>query len=307
MPKLGGGGAERVVSTIIRHIDKSKFTVHLILVQEQGDYLQNLPKDIKVTVLPISKVRYAAPSLIKEIRKIQPDIIFSSIRGMSILIGLIKPLIPKKTKIVFREMNTPSESLKYTRNRWLLKLVYKSIYKRADKILCQSHYMKGGDFVNTFGYKEEKLVQIYNPVDVNFISKMAKNTTSPFPKDQFTRNVVSIGRLSNQKWYEQLIESLVIAKKKGLAVKVWVLGGEGPLKNELISYASKLSVNDLIEFVGRKQNPYIWMHHADLFILHSRYEGLPNVLLEAICCGCPPYCYKSSRRNKRNNGYCWVK
>jgi len=286
MPKLGGGGAERVVSTIMRHINKSKFLVHLIIVQDDGDYLHSLPKEVKVTVLPVSKVRYAAPSLIKEIRRLNPDIIFSSIRGMSILIGLIKPFIPKQTKIIFREMNTPSESLKYAKNRWFLKMVYNSIYKKADKIVCQSNYMKQ-DFINTFNYKEDKLVQIYNPVDLDLIKDLTKNTISPFPKNQFTRNIISVGRLSNQKWYEQLIESLINAKKSNFQIKTWILG-EGHLKDDLIAYASKLGVKDMIEFVGRQKNPYLWMTHADLFILHSRYEGLPNVLLEAICCGCSP-------------------
>lgn len=286
MPKLGGGGAERVISTIIRYLDKNKFSIHLILVQKDGDYLQKLPEEVGITVLPISKLRYASPFLIREVRKLDPDIIFSTIRGMSIMIGLIKPFIPNKTKIIFREMNSPTESMKYTKKPWFLKLIYKSIYKNADRIVCQSHYMKK-DFINKFQYKKDKLVQIYNPVDLNLISEMTQNNVSPFPKDPSIRNVVSIGRLSSQKWYEQLIESLVIAKRKNLAIKVWVLG-EGALKNELIDYASELGVKEMIEFVGRKKNPYLWLTHADLFILHSRYEGLPNVLLEAICCGCSP-------------------
>ncbi|WHT48271.1 hypothetical protein QNH10_20070 [Sporosarcina thermotolerans] len=78
IPKLGGGGAERVISTLVRHIDKKKFKVHLIIVHDGGDYQTDLPVDVNLIKLPVSQVRYAIPSLYLEIRRIKPDIVFSS-------------------------------------------------------------------------------------------------------------------------------------------------------------------------------------------------------------------------------------
>lgn len=285
IPKLGGGGAERVVLTILRYIDKNKFDVHLILIHETGDYMNDIPREVNIHVLKTKKLRYSAFELISVIRKLNPNIIFSTIRGMSILIGLIRPFISKDIKVVFREMNTPSQSIKYTSSLGLLKIVYKTVYKQADKIVCQSNYMKK-DFIEYLGYKEEKLVQIYNPLDINMIDSMIMNTDSPFP-NRNVRNIISVGRLSEQKNFEVLIDSLSEFNNKNENIVVWVLG-DGPKKKELISYAREKKVDDIIKFVGRKKNPYRWMKHADLFILHSNYEGLPNVLIEAIACGCPP-------------------
>jgi glycosyltransferase involved in cell wall biosynthesis len=63
--------------------------------------------------------------------------------------------------------------------------------------------------------------------------------------------------------------------------------GEGPLQSELTEQIKKLGLNEVVQFLGFQQNPWRYLKHADLFVLPSRYEGLPNVLLETLTLGTP--------------------
>lgn len=283
MPKLGGGGAERVVSTILRHIDKSKFNVHLILVHNKGDYLKGLPREVNITVLPSSKVRYAATALVKEIRRIRPDIVFSSIRGTSILISLIKPFLPKGTQLFFRENNTPSVSIKESRFPFIWKILYKTLFKNADKIICQSKHMVD-DFKKNFGFNTKKMICIYNPVDIDMIEKESNAQPSPFQTSEY-KNVVVVSKMMPQKGIDLLITSFAEKKEKVSRIKLWILG-EGKYFYSYHQLSKMLEIDDQVIFVGRQENPFVWMKNADLLLLPSRYEGLPNVVLEAMACGC---------------------
>lgn len=284
MPKLGGGGAERVVSTIIRHINKKKFDCHLILFNREGDYQSDIPKSINIEVIKNKNILFFAYELIKKIRKIDPDIVFSSMRSVSALLSVLKLFLPSKLKFVFRENNTPSVSIKESRFPFIWKVIYKTLFKNADTIICQSNYMVN-DFKNEFNYSGQNLVRIYNPVDIDMIKKKSENGTSPFSKIP-GNNVVVVGKMTKQKGIDILLKSFAKYDERNKDTHLWLLG-EGEKISEYQALSNNLGISDRVHFVGRQKNPFIWMRHADLFILPSRYEGLPNVLLEAICLGCP--------------------
>lgn len=284
VPKLGGGGSERVVSTILRYIDKETFDVYLLIIHENGEYEKFLSEEIKIRKLPVSKVRFAAFSLIKEIKKINPDIIFSSLRGMSTILGLIKFFLPKETKMIFRENNSPSVSIADSKFPLIWKMIYKFLIRNiADIIICQSEYMVD-DFNKNFSFNKNQLVRIYNPVDIELIKKLSNEGLTPFQEAGY-KNVVVVAKMMPQKGIDILLKSIAKYKKRTNKIKIWIIG-EGKYFKNYIQLTKKLKITDKVNFIGRQENPFIWMKHSDLVILPSRYEGLPNVVLEAIACGC---------------------
>jgi len=97
--------------------------------------------------------------------------------------------------------------------------------------------------------------------------------------------VVAIGRLGSEKGFDRLIRafSFLLAKKPN--ARLWILG-KGELENNLKELINSLGLIEKVFLIGFQKNPFLWLRHADLFVLSSRFEGLPNALLEALACGC---------------------
>ncbi|MEA5388463.1 glycosyltransferase [Haloarculaceae archaeon H-GB2-1] len=97
--------------------------------------------------------------------------------------------------------------------------------------------------------------------------------------------IVSVGRFSDQKDFETLVRAFGTVRERTDAKLVLV--GDGPNRERLERLTDSLGLADAVDFVGYRDNPYPYMAAGDLFVLSSHYEGLPNVLIEAIGVGTP--------------------
>ncbi|MDR9793251.1 glycosyltransferase [Aeribacillus pallidus] len=285
-PSLRGGGSERVMLNLIQNFDRRVLDLYFVLVKKEGPYEKEIPNDVQVFDLNCRRTLKAWRSLIKCIDVIKPDVILSTASQLNILLLMIKPLIPKKIKIIIREGSIPSENIQSNRILW--RYLYRKYYNQADVIICQSSFMKK-DLLDNFKIDREKVKQIYNPVNfenINMLIKGKKNPYLNYNNNLQCINILTVGRLSSEKGHRELIKSIPLLKMKRSNVNLFILG-EGPLKNELFSLVRELNLEDCVHFVGFQENPFVWMKYADLFILPSKYEGLPNVLLEAIACQVP--------------------
>ena len=177
-----------------------------------------------------------------------------------------------KTRIIIRSNSSPSG---WSDNHFK-KILYKIIYGLADKII-----------VNSLNFKKElnrkfnlKSICIYNPLNKNEIIKLSKKkiTFNFFKKKKF--NIISVARLADQKDHECLIKSINNIRKKN-DIRLLLIGS-GPLKGKLFRLIKKLKLNKIVKIINWKKNPFPYIKMSDIFILSSNYEGLPNVLLEAI-------------------------
>ena len=145
------------------------------------------------------------------------------------------------------------------------------------------------DLVGNFGVNPVKLTVISNPLDIDRIDELAK-ADLPEAANYFSANaegaifLVAAGRLVDVKGFDLLIRAVALCPT--LTLRVLILG-EGPSLGKLEALVSELGVGERIRFVGFQKNPYAFFARADAFVLSSRYEGLPNVLLEAMACGTP--------------------
>jgi glycosyltransferase involved in cell wall biosynthesis len=274
LPGLTFGGAERIIFTILNHLDYEKFQPKLILFDKIGFPVNELNKNVEVQELGIERIRYSILKILPMIWKEKPDIVFS---GWGEISAFLSPFIPffKKTKFLARETNVVSQHI----TRREIRFFYK-FYNNYNKIICQSDDMMN-DLVENFKIKKDKLIKINNPVDFNFIEEKLENATKPESYREGYKNVVAIGNLSSRKGFDNLLKVFKFLKNEKILLHIL---GDGKDKELLLQMKQNLGLENVI-FHGVQKNPYPFLKFADLFVLSSRYEGFPNVLLEAGACG----------------------
>ena len=283
MPTLGGGGAERVVATLLQHLDCSRFEIHLALVEAVGVHLEEVPAHVSVHDLKARRVRFAFPALLRLARRLRPHVVHSAFVELNIGSILCRPFLPAGTKVVIREdISISAQNLQLGRNLKVWSFLY-HLYGKADKVICVSDYVLD-DLAENFGVPRSKMVRIYNPVDVSEARVMADAIENPYSGKG--PHLVAAGRLSHQKGFDILLEAMALVRTALPNCQLTILG-EGELRPQLLAQRERLSLNDAVHLPGFQSNPFPYFKHADLFVLPSRYEGFGLVVVEALAVGTP--------------------
>lgn len=303
IPSLRGGGAERVMANIVRHLDKEKFEIKLMLLKKEGSYINLIPDYVAVIDLDVSRARYAFIKLIKELNRYRPHTIMSTLGHLNLSLLILKPLLKGKPKIIVREANTPSRSMNKL-NPIKKKIYYfltKKLYPKADLIIAQCKDMKK-DIIDCYKIQENQIKYIYNPLDLEMIQKKMIEE-NPYDMDKV--NFVATGRLTYQKGFDILIDAFTQVRSQIENAHLTIVG-QGELEQELKEQARNLGLSDNITFAGFKDNPYPYYYYADTYVLSSRWEGFPNSLLEALACHTKVVatdCKTGPREILKNNKY----
>jgi len=289
IPNLSGGGAERVMSNLLNYLsDKLK----IIPVFFNDDHVYSLPKNCKVYYLDhgLPKIRFIKKlmriiHLRRIIKKETPDVALSFLANIYLIISII---FPRKlnVKLVIAERNTMSYILKSSKYGAIKEIIAKLLYRKADNILAVSKGVSE-DLVKTLKLPKEKNRVIYNPYDVKNIKELAKEE----PIHPWLINnkeypvIINVARLTYQKGHDILLKAIKIVSEK-IESRLIILG-EGPLLSQLKNLSKELGIEDKVDFAGFQENPFAFISRSDVFVLSSRWEGFPNVLIEAMACGIP--------------------
>lgn len=181
--------------------------------------------------------------------------------------------------------------MKYRTNKMykIIDILYKTTYKFYDLIIVQSNDMKD-DLINKYNILDRKIKKITNLVDFDLIKKsleekeMEKNEELNllFKEDKIYG--ISMGRLTEQKGFDILIERIKNVKKNN--IMVYILG-EGEEKENLENKIREYKLENMIKILPFDINPYKYLNKCHFYILPSRVEGFPNSLIEALGCGLP--------------------
>lgn len=274
LPDLNLGGAERIITTISNHLPREKFVPSILLFKKEGGYLDFLAKDVEIIEIHTGSIRSSLFPILKQIQKRKPNIVFS---GWGEISAFLSPFIPffRNTKFISRETNVVSQHV--TRKEILF---FYKFYNNFHQIITQSNDMTD-DLIENFKIKKDKIYKVNNPVDFDFIEEKLSLSAIPLDFSEDYKNVVAIGNLSARKGFDNLLN--VFGYLKDEKIKLHILG-DGRDRDFLYQIKSDLDLKNVI-FHGQQKNPYEYLKFADLFILSSRYEGFPNVLLEAGACG----------------------
>jgi glycosyltransferase involved in cell wall biosynthesis len=288
IPTLTGGGAERVITTLLRHLDRSRFRLTLGVIDMRGAVFQeDLPPDVSLVDLGSARVRFALFRIIRLVWSVQPRVVVSTLGHLNLALTILRPFLPSGVRIIGRETIVVSEGLSEYHMPRVWKTMYRVLCKRLDHVVCQSTDMQN-DLAQKFFVPPERMTVIHNPVDIVAIRTLAGESIESENTDNSrhpgTIQLVAAGRLAYQKGFDLLIEALALCNDPRLRLQIL---GDGPLAVELADLASRLGVADQCQFLGFRRNPYPFFSAADAFVLSSRYEGFPNVILEALACGTP--------------------
>ena len=139
-----------------------------------------------------------------------------------------------------------------------------------------------------FNINDKRADFIYNYINQEKILEKSLEPLDEKEKDYFVRSkytFVAMGRLNYQKGFDILIKALSEIRDKGYDASLLILG-KGDKKKELVEFSKEIGVEDYINFIGYKNNPYKIMRNSDGFIMASRWEGTANALIEAIVSRC---------------------
>lgn len=267
------GGAERVIAQLVNYFSNKKIDCKIVTIDNEI-VLYDLEKD--VALIPIGKKsdfkikdkiqRYL--NLRKIINKENPDVILSMPEDIGVYV--ILALLGLKISVFVSERNNPWVMPDVKVTRFLRKLMY----PLANGIIFQTEMAKSF-FPQSV---QKKGIVLSNPIDERRI---------PVPYDgKRKRIIVGAGRLDKQKNFPVLIRAF---KKFSIDYPEYELKiyGEGKLREQLEILVNELGISDKVELPGRINNLLEEMNSAAMFVLSSDYEGMPNVLLEAMCMGMP--------------------
>lgn len=289
---MAGGGAEKTVLHLTNRYVSEGISVELILIKNKGEYLTLLDDRIKIIVLNKIFLKFGT------IGKILAGLlaIRRSYRETLLCVGewpnLIGPIASKVipiSNVFLREGNTKTFincPQKYNLGKFIQWLSQKSYTSsNVKKIICISKAVEN-HLHDVFPSVRSKTIVIHNAINIDEIRKNKnKNVDHPWLKKRDTPVIIAAGRLTDQKDYPTMLNSLVEVLKKR-QVKLIIMG-TGTLEVELKELVNKMGINKEVDFIGFQNNPYKFFEKSDLFVHSAKYEGFGNVFIESIACGIP--------------------
>jgi glycosyltransferase involved in cell wall biosynthesis len=214
----------------------------------------------------------------KTIRKLKPNIVFSTMLKSNILIFFTIKLFHIKSKLVLRESTNRS----VYHYKLIEKKIFKLVYNKADKIIALSQGVST-DLIEKFKIKSNNISVIYNPVDIDAVN--IKKKKIGIKLDDSLPTIISVGRLIEAKDYHTLLMAYS-ELKKNMDFHAYILG-KGELYDSIKDEIETLGLEKMVTLLGFNENPYAIMGQANLFVLSSKWEGFGNVIIEAMALGLP--------------------
>lgn len=241
---------------------------------------------VNVINLKQRHVRGMVAPLCAYLRERQPDVVFSAEDHLNAIVLLSAILTRSTAKISCSSRVTPFDTYSEERfsKRWVLKQLMRSVMWRADALTCVSQDMVG-QYRQVFHNPPH--VCVYNIVDdAPSRARLQEPVTHPWIGHDDVPLVVAAGRLAPWKGFPDLIRAMKLVTQRR-AARLLILG-DGPQRAELEALIASLGLADVVRLEGYVENPLKYFSRARVFVLSSLVEGMPNVLVEAMMCGCTP-------------------
>jgi glycosyltransferase involved in cell wall biosynthesis len=283
IPHLGGGGAERVMELLVRGLDAEKYELHLAVITQAEISEKSLPAWVHTHALGAPRVRAGAFRLLVLVRHLNPGLILSGMFHLNFLVLLLRPFFPRRTRVLVRQNGTISASLALGLQPRYTRLLYRLLYRNANRVICQTQSM-AEDMIRELRLAESRIAVLPNPIDVEEIRGFAG--VHPELKAGGGPHLLAVGRLSREKGFDLLVRALALVRGQYPDASL-TIAGTGPEEAKLKTECEALGLDSAVEFAGQIADPWSRFPVTTLFVLSSRNEGMPNALLEAAAGGLP--------------------
>ena len=327
IPSLAGRGAERKALHVATGLIERGHEVDLLLQRLVCHYPDEVPDGVRIFFqsrrtdgktrknldripvvpsplvpgLPPRRVRYPRMALALRLHRTQLPLLTSTrlprwaaevaayldrerpdaLLAMNVLAAAAATMALNFARRPARVVATLDEVLKTGRLRYRAR----HAYPHVDAVVGVSHGV-ATEFEKVPGLERARIHTIYNPVvSAHLVHGARQPANHPWLDESGAPVILAVGKLVKGKDYPTLL--IAFARLLGQRPARLIVLGEGRLRSRLLSLARKLRIVEHVDFPGYKENPYAFFAKADLFVLSSRNEGLSNVLIEAMACGCP--------------------
>ena len=276
---LKKGGAEKRIKALSEYLNDDKILIFIGCFGKppqstRFNYLiDNVSHLGKRGLIPL----FSLLRMVRVIYFIKPDIIFSNL-GRINLLTLILGILPIKFhgKIIIGISNHPK--------RFSNSLYKTLLYKHSDGVIANSHGIKNY-LCNEWGLDERNIHVIHNGLNSTHITSLTEEDPVFEWYKESLPIIISIGRLNPQKNHACLIKAFSIVRKS-INSRLIIIG-EGRHRQDLEELVRSVGVAEDTWFAGYQYNPYKFLARSTLFVLSSKWEGFPNVILEAMVCAVP--------------------
>ncbi len=289
IPSLVGGGAEKSMVRLANGLAGRGLAVELVLARAYGPYLPAVSEQVKVVDLGASRVLSSLPALARYLRHTRPNALLSCLDYANITSLSARRLARFRGKVVVNEQNTISITARHSnqKRQRLVPMLVKMTYPWADCVIGNSQGV-ADDLRRITGLRNGRIKVLYNPVVTPELrEKAAASPGHPWLEPGQPPVVLAVGRLTAQKDFPTLIRAFAEIRKATTQPARLLILGEGPDREVLEELVRELGLEDEVSLPGFVENPYAYMARASVFVLSSRWEGLPTVLIEALYCGVP--------------------
>ena len=290
--QLAATGVARNSVAIARYLDAQGWRVAIITVRPGGELAgetgsvrhltlgsAGMPRAVELAVT-VGRLRRAVQGL-------APDILLSA--GNHAHLAVMRAMrgqdMPRRVYRISNELSRPPGHGSFLRSTGLRKLGLRFVAKDADRVVLVSPVLSDPAFDRC--RRDGRVRVIENGVDVAEVRRRAQEPVAYPWLDGDTPVVLAVGRLSPQKNLPRLIQAFAIAHRRRRLRLAIVGGGPTKARAALERLAREEGVVADLHFIDRVSNPFPIMRKAAVLVLPSLWEGLPNVLLEALACGTP--------------------
>ncbi|MCB1969334.1 MAG: glycosyltransferase [Geminicoccaceae bacterium] len=319
---LGGGGVQRMLMLIGEGMAERGHDVDLLSLSSAGELNVLLPDHVRRVelrsgskldwvslamrrrgipwrdIIPLLSDRkgpsaqlVSLPSLVDYLEEMRPQSLFAATLPINVL-GSIAVACSRHKPRLMVSIRSHIDDGKEKRIREYRKFrhLYRHVHNAADTITAVSQGVKD-NFVERFGIAEERVTVIHSPtLTPDFELRANEPVDHPWFRDGGPPVILAVGRPSFQKDFETLVEAFVQLRRRR-PVRLMILGGKDSSNNRkrvvdsLQAKIDEAGMQGDFDMPGWTPNPLAYMKNADVLALSSRYEGLPNVVIEALACG----------------------